>query len=174
MISSPRLLLRRWRPEDLAPFAALNGDAETMRYFKAQLTRAESDAMVARLEAIFDEHGYGFWAVEAPGVAPLIGAVGLLPLKPELPFYPGVEIGWRIDKRFWRRGYAEEAARAALAFGFGTLGLQEIVAFTALPNLPSQGVMHKLGMRREVEFDHPSLPEDHPMRRHILYRLPRS
>ena len=83
------------RPEDLAPFAALNGDAETMRYFKAKLTRAESDAMVARLEAIFDEHGYGFWAVEAPGVAPLIGAVGLLPLKPELPFYPGVEIGWR-------------------------------------------------------------------------------
>ena len=170
-----RLLLRRWRPSDRAPFAALNADPRVMRHFPATLSRAESDAYAERIEAHFAEHGFGLWAVEAPDLAAFIGFVGLSVPRFEAPFTPCVEIGWRLAAEHWGRGYAPEAARAALAFGFETLALAEILSFTAAANQPSRRVMEKLGMTHDPadDFDHPALPEGHALRRHVLYRLSR-
>jgi RimJ/RimL family protein N-acetyltransferase len=173
VLRSERLILRLWREADLAPFAAMNADPEVMRHFPATLGRAESDAMVARCRDHFATRGFGLWAVEVPGVSRFAGFIGLSVPRFEARFTPCVEIGWRLAVAFWGKGYATEGARAALAFGFGTLKLPEIVSFTVVANHPSRRVMERLGMRhdRTDDFDHPSIAEGHPMRRHVLYRL---
>jgi RimJ/RimL family protein N-acetyltransferase len=171
-LRTARLLLRRWTDADLPAFAALNADPRVMRYFAAPLERAASDHLVARIEAHFDAYGFGFWAVEAPGLADLIGMVGLAVVGFEAPFTPCVEIGWRLAQPFWGRGYASEAARRAVRFGFEEAGRSEIVAFTTRTNTPSRRVMERLGMTTDPadDFDHPRLPRDHPLRHHVLYR----
>jgi RimJ/RimL family protein N-acetyltransferase len=173
MIRTERLLLRAWRESDLAPFAEQNADPGAMRFLAGALTRAQSDAYVARAEQHLRDHGFGKWAVEAPGVAPFIGAVGLSRVPFDAAFTPAVEIAWRLHPRHWGRGYATEAAHASIADGFGRLGLEEIVAITALGNTASIAVMERLGMTRSMTFDYPLLPEGHPLRPHILYRLRR-
>jgi ribosomal-protein-alanine N-acetyltransferase len=173
MIETPRLILRPWRTADLPAFAEQNADPAAMR-FLGVLTREQSDAYVARAERHLAEHGFGKWAVEAPGVAPFIGAVGLSQVRFTASFTPAVEVAWRLHPRYWGQGYATEAARAAIEDGFTRVGLREIVALTALGNLASMRVMERLGMTRTIEFDHPLVPEWNPARRHILYRLARS
>jgi RimJ/RimL family protein N-acetyltransferase len=172
-LATERLRLRRWRAADREPFAALNADPRVMRHFPALLAREASDALAERIEAGFERDGFGPWAVEVPGVAPFVGFVGLSLPAFEAPFTPCVELGWRIAAEHWNRGYATEAARAALAFAFGELRLSEVVAFTVPANLPSRRVMEKLGMRRDAagDFDHPWLPAGYPLRRHVLYRI---
>jgi RimJ/RimL family protein N-acetyltransferase len=174
-LRTARLLLRRWRQIDREPFAKLNADPVVMEHFPSVLSRAESDAMVDRIEAQFDELGYGLWAVEALDEAPFIGFVGLSVPKFQAHFMPAVEIGWRLDRNHWGRGFATEAARAALADGFDRAGLQEIVSFTAAANARSTQVMQRLGMTHNPadDFEHPALPEGHRLRRHVLYRLSR-
>lgn len=173
-LDTPRLQLRQWRADDRAPFAAMNADARVMEFFPNLLTSEQSDALAVWLADGIDEHGWGFWAVEAPGVAPFIGFVGIAPARIEAPFAPCTEIAWRLAWPFWGKGYAAEAAHAALKMGFELLGLDEIVAFTASANLRSQALMQRLGMRHEAEFfDHPGVPLGHTLRRHILYRLKR-
>lgn len=174
IIETPRLVLAPWTERDLAPFAMLNADPDVMRYFPKPLTREESDALVERLRGMWAEHGYGIAAVRRREDDAFIGMVGIQKvLNPGYPFAPAVEVGWRIAKPFWRQGYAGEAARAALAYGFDVLGLPEIVAFTAVPNLPSQAVMTSLGMARDPadDFLHPLLPEGHRLSLHVLFRL---
>lgn len=170
-----RVVLREWVPDDLAPFAALNADPRVMRYYPSPLTRAQSDAFVReRGVPQFAERGFGLWAVEVPGVVPFIGYVGLAVPAFEADFTPCVEIGWRLAFAYWGRGYATEAARAAIAFGFAEAGLEEIVSFTVPENRRSVAVMARLGMSYAGEFDHPGLPPGHALRRHVLYRLARS
>lgn len=172
-LTTPRLLLRSWRDEDRAPFAAMNADPNVMRYFHAPWTLAESDDAMARIVAGFAQRGFGFWAVEIPGITPFAGFVGLSVPSFEAPFVPCVEIGWRLASRYWHRGYATEGARAALSFGWRVLGLAEIVAFTVPANLPSRRVMDRIGMTRDLsgDFDHPRVPAGHVFRRHVLYRI---
>lgn len=170
VIRCERLWLRRWRDEDLAPFAALNADPEVMEYFPAALSRADSDAGAARIRAAMEELGFGLWAVEVKGGEPFIGFVGLSVPGFEAPFTPCVEIGWRLARSTWGRGYATEAARAALLAGFERFSLNEIVSFTSVGNRRSRAVMERIGMREEGEFEHPRIAEGHPMRRHVLYR----
>lgn len=174
-IRTPRLILRRWRPEDLEPFAALNADPVVMEHFPSTLSREESDAFARRIEDHFDRYGFGLWALEIPGVAPFAGFVGLSVPGFEAHFTPCVEIGWRLAAGSWGKGYATEAARAVLAFGFERLSLAEIVSFTAPANERSRRVMERIGMTRNPadDFDHPRLPEGHPLRRHVLYRVAR-
>ena len=171
-IRTPRLHLRRWRDEDLPAFAAMNADPRVMEFFAAPLDRAESDALAARIRGHFDRRGFGLWAVEVTGVADFIGFVGLCVPGFEAHFTPCVEVGWRLARDHWGRGYATEAARAALDFGFRHLALTEIVSFTVPANRRSRAVMERIGMTRTPadDFDHPSLPEGHPLRRHVLYR----
>jgi RimJ/RimL family protein N-acetyltransferase len=174
-IQTPRLLLRTWRDLDLPAFAALNADPRVMEFFPKTLDRSESDAMAARIQDHFARHGFGLWAVEVPGVADFIGFVGLSVPQFEAHFTPCVETGWRLAVGHWGKGYATEAARAVLDFGFHTLSLQEIVSFTVPVNRRSQAVMERIGMARNPldDFDHPAVPEGHPLRRHVLYRTVR-
>jgi ribosomal-protein-alanine N-acetyltransferase len=175
-LSTARLRLRPWREEDLAPFAALNADPRVMRYFKQPLTRAESDAFVERTMNHFREHGFCFWAIELRETRALVGLAGLSRATFPAHFTPCVEVGWRLAHDHWGRGFATEAAEAALDDGFGRLGLAEIVAFTAVGNERSRRVMDRLGMTRSAadDFDHPNLPPGHPLQRHVLYRATRS
>jgi ribosomal-protein-alanine N-acetyltransferase len=172
-IRTDRLILRRWREADLDPFARMNADPEVMRHFPSTLTRAQSDGFAARIQRQFEELGYGPWAVEIPGEAEFIGFVGLLRHTFPAHFTPATEVGWRLDRPYWGKGYATEAAQAALADGFGRLGLEEIVSMTAPSNVRSIAVMERLGMTHDPadDFDHPNVPEGHPLRRHVLYRL---
>jgi ribosomal-protein-alanine N-acetyltransferase len=172
ILTTERLILRPWRDADLEPVAAITADPEVMRFFHLTRTRAQSDAWVARTQAHIERTGFGIWAVEAPGVAPLIGFVGLNTVPAELPCAPAVEAVWTLGAAWWRQGYCAEAARAALQDGFTRLGLAEIVAFTAAINTPSQGVMRAIGMTRDPngDFEHPRVPEGSPVRPHVLYR----
>jgi RimJ/RimL family protein N-acetyltransferase len=174
-LTTDRLVLRRWTDADRAPFAALNADPEVMRNLTKVLTRAESDDFVDRIEACFAERGHGLWVVDPGGTGGCVGFVGLWPAPDALPCAPAVEVGWRLARDTWGRGYAPEAARAAVADGFARLGLGEIVSFTWEGNAASRRVMEKIGMARDADGDflHPNLPEDHRLRRHVLYRLPR-
>ena len=174
-LRTPRLLLREWREADIAPFAAMSADPEGMRYLPS-LDRAAAEAWVARMRRHLDEHGFGNFAVEVPGKASFIGAIGLNHVRWTLPFTPAVEVGWRLIPAYWGKGYAVEAARAAIDDGFGRIGLAEIVAYTVPANRASWQVMERLGMTRDPaeDFDHPSQPEGSPLRRHVLYRLRRS
>jgi len=135
-------------------------------------TRAESDALVERYSAELRVEGWGLWAVEVVGGAPFVGLVGLHRVSAALPCAPTVEVGWRLSPEHWGHGYAAEAGAAALRFGFTAGALGEIVAFTAASNLRSQAVMGRIGMLRDpgADFDHPSVPEGSPLRRHVLYR----
>jgi RimJ/RimL family protein N-acetyltransferase len=175
MITTPRLRLRPWRDDDLPAFARLNGDPHVMRFMAGTLSREASDALAQRIRARIDDAGYGMWAVEVPGVAPFIGFTGLSVPSFSAAFTPCVELAWRLDAPYWGHGYATEAAHAAAAYGFHTLGLDNLVAFTTVTNQPSRRVMARLGMQHDPaeDFDHPLLAPDHPLRRHVLYRLAR-
>jgi RimJ/RimL family protein N-acetyltransferase len=173
ILSGDRVRLRRWRDEDRDAFAAMNSDARVMEFFRSHLNQADSDAMVDHIEKHFCEHGFGLWAIEVPGGAPFIGFAGLTWARFSAAFTPCVEVGWRLAFEHWGQGYATEAARLALAYGFGTLALSEIVSFTSVTNRRSRAVMERLGMHHDPaeDFDYPSFPEGHPLRRHVLYRL---
>ena len=172
-LNTPRLTLRGWRESDLEPFAALNADPRVLEFLPRALSRDESDALVAHIQGVFSQHGFGWWAVEVRDSGDFAGFVGLNVPRFDAPFTPCVEIGWRLAPEHWGHGYASEGARAALDFGFGPAGLSEIVSFTVPENLRSRAVMERLGMLRDPaeDFDHPGLPDGHRLRRHVLYRL---
>lgn len=152
----------------------MNADPEVMKYYPNLLSREESDQTIDRWQAEFAERGWSLWAAELRETGEFIGYVGLSVPRRTLPFSPCVEIGWRLARRFWGRGLASEGAREALCVGFTRLGLPEIVSFTTLLNKRSRAVMERIGMVDSGEdFDHPGLPEGHPLRRHCLYRLTR-
>ena len=175
VLRTERLLLRPWRSADRPAFARMNADPDVMEFFVAPLTREESDAFVDRLEAGFAAHGFGVWAVEELSTGAFIGFAGLLHQTFEAAFTPAFEIGYRLAKHAWNQGYATEAAREAVRFGFERAGLDEIVSMTAVGNVRSRAVMDKLGMTHDLcdDFDHPRVPGGHPLKRHVLYRLTR-
>lgn len=168
-IRTARLLMRRWRDDDRAPFAAMNADPVVMEHFPAPLTRADSDAFVDRIEAAFDEHGYGLWAVEDEDG--FLGFTGLAWQRFESPVTPALEVGWRLARRAWGRGYASEAGTAALAHGLTEV--ESVISLTSVTNERSQRVMQRIGMRLDRDFDHPSIEEGHRLRRHVAYRADR-
>lgn len=174
VLTGERVRLRPWCSDDLPAFAALNADPAVMEYFPAVLTAEQSDDFAQRIQAGFEKNGFGFWALEIPGVLPFAGFVGLsVPGHSGLPFMPTVEIGWRLCQQAWGSGYASEAARVVLAHAFTALQLPEVVAFTTLTNQRFQAVMQRIGMRyaEGEDFMHPALPSDHPLRHHVLYRF---
>lgn len=176
-LTTARLMLRRWLPSDVDPFAALNGDPDVMEHFPARLDRVQTEALIERFETHFDEHGYGLWAVEVTDPpddrADCIGFIGINYTAFAAPFTPAVEVGWRLAKAAWGRGYASEGAREVLRFAFDDLGLDEIVSFTTVDNLRSQAVMQRIGMTHDPadDFDHPNVAPGTPWHRHVLYRL---
>jgi RimJ/RimL family protein N-acetyltransferase len=175
LIKTERLLLRSWRESDRLPFQKINADPRVMEFFPGLLNAEASDALFDRAQEHFSCHGFGPFAVELIETGTFIGFIGLSVPAFDAHFMPTVEIGWRLTFEYWGQGLATEGARAALDYGFTTLRLKQIVSFTVPANLRSRRVMEKLGMTHETrdDFDHPHLPEGHPLRRHVLYRLKR-
>ncbi|AOT09298.1 GNAT family N-acetyltransferase [Pseudoalteromonas luteoviolacea] len=183
-LETERLVLRQWQETDKIPFAQMCADPEVMRYFPELLNKNESDVLREKIKALIDERGYGFWAValkehvshvsKQSTNSRFIGFVGLhwqTQIMPELPF---MEIGWRLNRHYWRNGYAYEAAKAALTFAFETLKLNQVYAFTATENIPSQKLMKRLGMKNlNQDFAHPALPRGHTLQAHCLYAITR-
>jgi RimJ/RimL family protein N-acetyltransferase len=172
MIRGERVTLRQWTDADLAPFAAMGVDPEVMRHMRSPLTRDESDALVARLRGQIDAEGFGLWAIDVPGLG-FAGFVGLAKVPIELSL-PGLDtapydIGWRLARAAWGRGYATEGAMLALRYGFDEAKLPRIVSFAALGNRASIAVMERIGLTRHGEFDHPRLPPEHRSYRHVMY-----
>jgi RimJ/RimL family protein N-acetyltransferase len=173
LIVTERLLLRDWRDADLAPFVAMNADPVVMEFFPETYSEERTSRFVARIRERWKELGYGLWAVERKDTERFIGYVGLWPATFPAHFTPAVEVGWRLAADQWGHGYATEGAQAALDYGFNTVGLKEIVSFTSAINVRSWRVMERLGMHRDVsgDFEHPNVPEGHPVRPHVLYRI---
>jgi RimJ/RimL family protein N-acetyltransferase len=169
VLRTERLVLRPWRDEDAAPFAAMGADPAVMEHFPNVLSREQSDATMARIRGHFAREGFGFWAVEVPGVTPFAGFCGIA--RPT--FMPVVEIGWRFARAWWGHGYATEGAIAARDWGFANLGIDEIVAFVVPGNARSQRVMDRIGMHRDpaADFEHPLIAPGHRLRPHWLYRI---
>jgi RimJ/RimL family protein N-acetyltransferase len=168
-----RLMLRDWRDADRAPFAAMNADPTVMEFFPALLSPSQSDALIERFTSESTQRGFCPWALEEARSGAFVGFVGLHDVPHELAFAPSIEVGWRLARAFWGRGYATEAAEAALAFAFETLGVTDIVSFTSTINVRSQRVMQRLSMTRNSkdDFQHPGVPKGHALRPHVLYRL---
>jgi len=174
-IATERLILRRWREADRAPFRAMNADPRVMEHFPGVLTASESDAAYERIQCHFERHGFGLWAAELREGNIFLGFVGLSVPPYQAHFMPAVEIGWRLRSDFWNRGLATEGAHEAVRYAFEDLGLSALVSLTVPANRRSRRVMEKLGMTHDErdDFDHPLLPAGHPLRRHVLYRLHR-
>lgn len=170
-IETPRLGLRQWKEEDTLLFAEMNSSSEVMRYFPSTLTKEQSDEFLRKIVAHFKKHGYGLWAAEIKQTQEFIGFIGFYNATFEAEFTPCVEIGWRLDNKFWGKGYATEGAKACLKYGFGTLGFKEIYSFTAAINKPSIKVMKKIGLTKQGEFNHPRVEKDSPLLRHVLYKI---
>lgn len=172
-VQTARLILRPWRKEDFKPFAEMNADPRVRKYFPTLQTSEESNASAQFCADMIEEQGWGLWAVSVPGISDFIGFIGLQPAPSDAPFAPAIEIGWRLAHDYWGKGYATEGAIATLNFGFEELNLNEIVSFTATENWPSRRVMERIGMHRDPkdDFDHPKLPKEHWLCRHVLYRI---
>lgn len=172
-LQTERLLLRRWRETDRAPFAALNRDPQVMEHFPSPHTRERSDEMIAWIESCLERDGFGLWALEVRSSGQFIGFTGLNIPSFDAHFTPAVEVGWRLAREAWGHGYATEAARASLDYGFSHAELDQIVALTTPQNLRSRAVMERLGMTRDPDgdFEHPNIAPGHPLRRHVLYRI---
>src|SRR5947207_15044024 len=174
-LTTVRLKLRQWCASDRRPFASVTSDPVLRQGLPRCLTRAESDEFAQRVRSELAQRGWGLWAVEVREQGQFIGFVGLSEPSFEAHFTPSTEIGWRLARSSWGRGYATEAARACRDFAFRNLGLSEVVAFTVPANARSRAVMERLGMRHDAagDFDHPRLPAGHALQRHVLYRLRR-
>lgn len=170
-----RLIMRQWKNSDLSDFAQLNGNDEVMRFFPFILSRDESDKMAERIRSLIAQKGWGFWALEEKCSGQFIGFTGLHTVADEMPFAPAVEIGWRLGKGFWGKGYATEAATQALRHAFGELNLSHVVSFTAVINEPSRRVMERLGMKNTSEnFYHPKVDAHSQLAEHVLYKMSRT
>jgi RimJ/RimL family protein N-acetyltransferase len=172
-LRTDRLVMRRWRDDDREPFAALNADPYTMRFFPSTLDRAASDTLVDRLEERFESQGFGLWALEIASTGQFIGFTGLNPMPDDVPGAGGMEVGWRLARDAWHHGYATEAARGALDVAFGSLEMPAVYSMTAVLNEPSQAVMRRLGLTEWTHWDHPRIPEGNPLRPSVTYRITR-
>lgn len=176
IVTTSRLILRGWQESDLEPFARLNADPRVREYFPGTLSREESDASVRLMSNHIEKCGWGFWAASLIETGEFIGMIGLEDVYFSAPFNkftPAVEIGWRLGYEHWGKGYATEGARAFLQYAFESLNLNEVVSFTTLNNMRSRQVMKRIGMHHNPndDFDHPKLPEGHPLRKLVLYRI---
>lgn len=173
IFESERLGFRRWKEEDRVLFEAMAADPDVMQFFPKLLNEEESNRLINRFEAHMDNKGYTMWAVERKKDGGFIGFIGLLEITMEIEGKGSAEIGWRLDKQFWKQGYAVEGALACIAYAFGSLAMDQIYSFTSTINQASETVMRRVGMVKVGEFEHPKLDEDSPLKKHVLYKINR-
>ena len=169
-----RLILRQWLRSDREPFSRLNADPRVMEFMPGLLTPEKSEALADRIEDHFRQHSFGLCAVELRRDDSFIGFIGLNIPSFEAHFTPCVEIGWRLSADCWGQGLATEGAREMVRYASEHIEIGTLVSFTVPANSRSRRVMEKLGMTHSPsdDFDHPALPKDHPLRKHVLYRMP--
>lgn len=172
-LRTPRLLMRRWRASDRAPFAEMNASPEVMRFFPSPMERAQSDAFVDLIEQRFETQGYGLWALELLGTGEFLGYTGLNPMPEGVPGAGGIELGYRLKLDAWGHGYATEAALQTVATAFDGIGLDEVWSMTAVLNTPSQAVMRRAGLTLHGHFEHPRIQPGSPLRPHVVFRRER-
>lgn len=170
-IETPRLQLRGWKKEDILPFAKMNSDPTVMKYFLKRLNEKESLEFYHRIQDEFLQFGYGLYAIEKKDDGAFIGYTGFHHITFDVDFAPGVEISWRLKQEEWNQGFATEAAKACLSYAKKHLPFKTIWSFTSLPNKSSERVMQKIGMEKIKEFSHPAVPENHPLKQHVLYNI---
>ena len=173
-LETPRLIMRQWKNDDYSAFARMNACPTVMKYFPEPMSSRDSNLLADKISALIEQNGWGLWALEEKCSGRFLGFTGLHPVAEDLPFYPAVEIGWRLDKAYWGQGFATEAAASALRLAFEVLGLERVVSFTATINQPSIQVMKRLGMMNSNEnFNHPRIPDDSTLSLHVLYTITR-
>ena len=171
IFESERLIFRLWNEKDSLPFALMNNDDDVMAYFPYKLSKKASDAFIDRMMNVHKEQGYGLYAVELKATGDFIGFIGFAVPSFEEEFMPCIEIGWRLNKEYWHQGYATEGALACLSYGFDQCGFEEVVSFTSKINRPSIAVMKRIGLTYVIEFQHPSIEDNHELKPHVLYKL---
>ena len=171
IIETERLVLRTWQESDIIPFAEMNRDPVVMEFFPRIFSRKETEVFYKRITTDIEQNGFGLFAVETKQTKNFIGFIGFARPAFSAYFTPCIEIGWRLDKRFWNRSFATEGAKACLEYGFSKLDFKEVVSFTAKINTRSINVMKRIGMAYDGDFEHPNVAEGHPLRRHVLYRI---
>ncbi|KXF81925.1 GNAT family N-acetyltransferase [Enterovibrio coralii] len=175
MLKTKRLILRQWTEEDFHPFAEMCSDEDVMAHFPKPLSAEESHEMARKIQSLIRERGWGLWAIEVAGQHKFIGFVGLHEAPSAMPFSPCIEIGWRLSKEHWGKGYATEAAKDVLRFAFEELSLSHVVSFTTVENTRSRAVMHRIGLRdTDQNFAHPNIEPSHPQSEHVLYKITQS
>ncbi|MGH2317843.1 GNAT family N-acetyltransferase [Planococcus sp. SE5232] len=173
LFESQRLGFRCWKERDRNPFAVMTADPEVMQYFPKPLAKEEAARLIGRFETHMEEKGYTMWAVDRKEDGVFIGFIGLLEITMPIEGQGAAEIGWRLEKRFWKQGYAVEGARACLTYAFGPLGMTQVYSFTSVINQPSETVMKRIGMTKIGEFEHPKLGQESPLKKHVLYKINR-
>jgi len=173
-LQTPRLILRQWQDSDTTPFIQMCADDEVMRYFPKKLDTSEATAFLQRIRSDIEKRGWGLFAVELKATGEFIGFIGLHVHPAEFELADAPEIGWRLLPKYWQQGYATEGAKAVLKYAFRNLRLDKVISFTACLNTPSERVMQRIGMQKLREFDHPRVPSDHPLNKHVLYEIRRS
>lgn len=168
LFESERLGFRAWSAEDLPRMAAINADPEVMRFFPATVTEQQTQDFITRMQVMFQEKGYCYYAVDEKAGGNLIGFIGLFWQTYEAPFTPATDIGWRLAKKFWGKGYATEGAARCLRHAFDELRLDRVVATAPSVNQPSVHVMEKIGLQKLGEFIHPRLAGN-PRLEHCVY-----
>ena len=173
MIETARLLLRPWRDVDREPMHRMGRDPKVMEFLGPLQSRAQSDMFIDRMIALQEQNGHCFWALERQQDSALLGLCGLKHGPPDTPIANCVEIGWRLRSDAWGAGYAREAAEASIAWGWANLACDAIHAITTVANVRSRALMERLGMKRrpDMDFDHPAVPADSPLRPHVTYVL---
>lgn len=173
IIETERLILRTWEEDDMNAYYSLNQDPKVVEFLFKMTSINQARAFIETMNRQFNAHGYTIFALEEKQTGKWIGFTGLnAPVWSER-FTPCVEIGWRIRSDCWGHGYATEAAKAILDYGFKMCALDEILAWTVPANIRSIRVMEKIGMMRDFngDFYHPEIPSGHPLSKHILYRI---
>jgi RimJ/RimL family protein N-acetyltransferase len=173
IIQTNRLILRTWKNSDAKTYFDINQDPKVIEFLRGPMPLEQVNEFIRSVNKQQEKNHYTLWAAELKNTGELIGFIGLNKPDWEAHFTPAVEIGWRLGSQFWGKGYATEGAKACLDFGFNKIGLKEIVSFTVPANLKSIKVMEKIGMTRDLngDFAHPKLPLDHPLSKHVLYKL---
>ena len=174
IIETERLVLRTWKESDILPFSAMNQDQKVMEFFPSTLSPGESATLYQKIIASFEQKGFGLFAVEAKQTQEFVGFIGFSQPTFTSYFTPCVEIGWRLARQFWGRGFATEGAKACLQYGFSALDFMDIYSWTAKINSKSVNVMEKIGLTCDGEFEHPNIPPGHPLRTHVLYKASRN
>ena len=171
LFKSKRLGFRNWNESDIIPFTLLNKDPEVMKFFPNTLTHLEVKSFIEKNNAHYNTYGYNLYAVDTIEDELFIGFIGFFQVNFNAFFTPCIEIGWRLKKEAWNKGYATEGAQRCLSHGFNVLGFNEIYSFTAINNVKSERVMQKIDMKKLGYFQHPKLEHGHPLKKHVVYKI---